>query len=522
MAALSRMRQPVSDIEDRPVAEIVEALRTVLCQVAEPNAVLLAILQQAVVRTSADRGLIAEVLDDGAMEYRVMLGFKADHFQGDVGAFSRNLFHRVVESGKDLVLPRAADDPYWNSVPSVRSLQTAAILCMPIRIAGDVGAVVHLENRRAGHFRRQHVDLLRSLLAAAAPVLEALRVGRELLNERDSLRQEASESRALLARDWSFGRFVGRSAPVRNLESSVRQAAVTDSPVLIHGETGTGKSILSRVIHHSGPRADHPFVTAACPNFSKEMVESELFGHCKGAFTSALMDRIGKAQAADGGTLFLDEIGDLPIEIQPKLLRFLDKGAFERVGESRERTVQVRIISATNKDLDEEMRLGRFRRDLFERLNFIPIRLPPLRERREDIPLLLRYCLDRTESGRWVELASDAVDFLRNRESRWPGNVRQVEQLAARIVGEAATGRTGPVSARDVERLLGLSDESRDLEDRSGPAAGLKERKEDAERAWIIKAIRNNPELNRVQLAETLGISPATLFSKLRKYGITE
>ncbi|MGH7731780.1 MAG: sigma 54-interacting transcriptional regulator [Candidatus Eiseniibacteriota bacterium] len=512
----------MSNVEDRPLAEIVEALRTMLCQVAEPNAVLQAILQQAVVRTGADRGLIAEVLNDGALEYRVTHGFKGDHFRGDVGAFSRSLFHRVVESGEELVLDRAADDPYWNSVPSVRSLQTAAILCMPIRIGDEVGAVVHLENRRAGHFRARHLELLRSLLAVASPVMESMRVGRELLSERDSLRQEADESRALLARDWLFGRFVGRSAAVRSLESSVRQAAATDAPVVLHGETGTGKGILARVIHHSGSRADRPFVTAACPNFSKDMVESELFGHCKGAFTSALMDRIGKAQAADGGTLFLDEIGDLPLEIQPKLLRFLDKGTFERVGESRERTVHVRIVSATNKDLDEEIRHGRFRRDLFARLNFHPVRVPPLRERREDIPLLLRYCLDRRPSGRWIELAPDAIDFLRHRESRWPGNVREVEQLAARIVGEAATEGIRPVSARDVERLLGSSNDSYGAaEDEPAAETGLKEQKESAERALITKTLRENPGVTRVQLAQKLGISVAALYVKLRKLGIS-
>jgi transcriptional regulator with GAF, ATPase, and Fis domain len=510
----------VPNADDQPTAEIVEALRTVLCQVAEPGVVLQAILKEAVVRTAADRGLIAEVLDHGAMEYRVVHGFKADHFHGDAAAFSRNLFHRVVETGEEMVLTRAADDPDWNSVSSLRSLGTESILCMPIRVGQEVAAVVHLENRRAGHFRDQHREVLRSLLAVAGPVLEAVRVGRELLSERDSLRQEADENRALLARDWSFGRYVGRSAAVRALESAVRQAAATDSPVLLHGETGTGKSILARVIHHSGPRADHPFVTAACPNFSREMVESELFGHCKGAFTSALTDRTGKAQAADGGTLFLDEIGDLPFEIQPKLLRFLDKGTFERLGESRERTVRARIVAATNKDLEEEMRQGRFRRDLFERLNFHHIRVPPLRERKEDIPLLLRYCLDRTESGRWIELTADAVDFLRARDARWPGNVRQVEQLAARLVGEAATEGTRPAAAADVERLLGPSGTG----DAPGEASdgSLKDQKDAAERALILRTIRENPRLTREQLAQRLGIGQATLYNKLRKYGISE
>src|SRR5207249_4746150 len=144
----------------------------------------------------------------------------------------------------------------------------------------------------------------------------------------------------------------------------------------------------------------------------KGMVEAELFGHRKGAFTGALSDRVGKVQAADRGTIFLDEIGDLPLEIQPKLLRLLQEKTYERVGDSVERRADVRVVAATNRDLEEEVRAGRFRRDLYERLNFVPIRVPPLRERTEDSPLLLRHCLDQHESGRWIELSQDAFDFL--------------------------------------------------------------------------------------------------------------
>jgi len=512
--------------QDRPMAEIVEALRTVLCQVAEPNAVLQAILQQAVVRTAADRGLIAEVLDNGAMEYRVMKGFKVDHFQGDAGAFSRNIFHRVVESGEDLLISRAADDPYWINIKSVRSLQTAAILCMPIWIGDHVAALVHLESRRAGHFRAQHRELLRSLLAVASPVIQTMRVGREVLQERDSLRQEADESRALLARDWSFGRFIGRSAAVRELESSIQKAANSEFPALLLGETGTGKSILARVLHHSGPRKEEAFVTAACPNLGKEMVESELFGHCKGAFTSAVADRTGKVQAADGGTLFLDEIGELPLEIQSKLLRFLDKGKYERLGESQERTARVRIIAATNKDLDDEILHGRFRLDLFQRLNYHPIYVPPLRERPEDIPLLLRYCLDRTESGRWIDLAPEVIAFLRHHELRWSGNVREVDQLAARLLAE---GRPGPFSARDVEQLLdgrGVRPrgEGPDPIRREEPApdSGLAAHMYEAERSFLVEFLSSNSELTRAEQARKLGIGEATLFKKMRQYGIRD
>ncbi len=517
------MERTVANAQDQPTAQIVESLRTVLCQVAEPTAVLAAILQQAVTRTGADRGLFAEVLDNGAMEYRVMHGFRASHLAGDAGAFSRSLFRRVVQSGEDVLLERAVDDPYFGSVPSVRSLQTAAILCMPIRVGKGIAAVVHLENRRPGHFRAEHRELLRSLLAVAGPVMETLRVGREVIQDRDRFRQEAEESRALLARDWSFGRFVGRSSAVRELESSIHKAATTDFPILLLGETGTGKSILARVLHYSGRRAERPFVTVFCPSLEKGMVEAELFGHRKGAFTGALADRAGKVHAADGGTLFLDEIGDLPLEIQPKLLRFLQEKTFERVGDSQEQTADIRIIAATNRDLDLEVERGHFRRDLFDRLNFLPIRVPPLRERPEDIPLLLRYCLDRTESGRWIEVTPEALEFLQRLDSPWPGNVRHIEQLAARLTTES---RGEAVSAQDVERLL------RGRETRArGEAAGGKEASLDAglpallagaERAWLEEALRRYPGLTRSELAGKLRISESSLYKKLRQYAIGE
>lgn len=521
----------MASVHEEQTAQLVDALRAVLSQVAEPTAVLAAILQQAVTRTGADRGLFVEVLDDGGLEYRVLQGFQSRHFEGDAGAFSRHLLSRVVQTGEDVLLERAADDAYFGGISSVQTLRTAAILCMPLRTAERVTALVHLENRRPGHFRETHRDLLRSLLTVAVPVLEALRAGREVLLDRDRLRlselrfrQEVEESRALLARDWSFGRFIGRSGAVRELEASVHRAAATDYPILLMGEPGTGKSILARVLHHSGPRAGRPFVTVFCPSFEKGMVEAELFGHRRGAFTGALADRAGKVDAANGGTLFLDEIGELPLELQPKLLRFLQEKTFERLGDPQEQTADVRVIAATNRDLDLEVEQGRFRRDLFDRLNFLPVRVPPLRERPDDIPLLLRYCLDQTESGRWIEVAADAMSYLEQLDSPWPGNVRHIEQLAARLTTEYQAGH---VAAEDIARLL----DARLLRPQPGssreggavPAsldAGLPSLLEGAERAWLEEALRRYPRLTRAELAEKLRISESSLYKKLKQHGI--
>jgi DNA-binding NtrC family response regulator len=276
-------------------------------------------------------------------------------------------------------------------------------------------------------------------------------------------------------------------------------------------------------------------ITVFCPSLEKGMVEAELFGHRKGAFTGALTDRVGKVQAADKGTLFLDEIGELPLEIQPKLLRLLQEKTYERVGDPVERKSDVRVIAATNRDLEVEVSEGRFRRDLYERLNFIPIRIPPLRERSEDIPLLVRHCLDQHPDGRWIELSKEATEYLANLDFAWPGNVRHLEQLAARLTVEGKRASTAPA---DLARFLGPTriEAGRTVEpvrtveaplvaaEPKPPAAdldaGLPALLEEAERVWLLEAMRRYPSLTRAELAAKLKISESALYKKLRIYGL--
>ena len=520
----------MADHADPATRSLVEALRGVLCQVAEPTAVLRSILEQAVSRTGAQRGLFVEVDPGGEISFKVLHGFQPGQLDGEEGRFSRELFKRVLASGSAVWLASMLDDPFFQGVESVRALRTAAVLCTPIRAGNRIAALLHLEHRLPDYFQHEQVALTESLAEVAGPLLEAMHAARETMRERDQLRLsetryrgEAEESRQLLATQWSFGRFVGRSAKVRELESTIGKAAATAFPVLIQGETGTGKSILARILHYAGPRARGPLVTVFCPSLEKSMVEAELFGHRRGAFTGAVTDRLGKVQAAEGGTLFLDEIGELPLEIQPKLLRLLQERTFERVGDPKESTADVRVIAATNRDLETEVLEGRFRQDLYERLNFIPVIVPPLRERTEDIPLLLRHCLDQTDAGRWVELAPDATPALEQLDFTWPGNVRHIEQLAARL---AMDGSSGPFPAGDVLRLLApRAAKSAPVRGDGAPRAdfeaGLPKLLEESERGWLEEALRRYPKLTRGQLAAKLKISESLLYKKLRQHGIT-
>jgi transcriptional regulator with GAF, ATPase, and Fis domain len=514
------------DREDQPAALLLHAVRSVLSQVAAPSKVLKTILGQAVSQTGADRGLFAEVTRSGRLSYRVLYRFQTEALDDQVGHFSRNVFAQAFKSGQPVRVENALDDPRFSNKNSIQDLGLTSVLCVPIKAGHKVTALVHLESNTPGHFTAQHEGLLASLSDLAANALEALQVSEGMRRERDAARasesaarQELAESRETLAREWSFHRFVGRTPVVRDLEESVHRAAGTDFPILLLGETGTGKSILARVLHHGSPRSKKSFVTVFCPSLEKGMVETELFGHRRGAFTGAVADRIGKIQAAEKGTLFLDEIGELPLEIQPKLLRLLQEKTYERVGEPTERPADVRVVTATNRDLTEEVGKGRFRRDLFERLNYVPIQIPPLRDRKADIPLLLDHCLQQHDAGRWIELTDEVHGFLTGLDFSWPGNVRHLEHLAARL---ALAQPEDPVTPEDLRRLLDSSVSSSEVEDAQTSKAalelGLPTLLAQEEKKWLREALNLHPDLTRADLAAKLKISEAALYKKLRMY----
>ena len=246
------------------------------------------------------------------------------------------------------------------------------------------------------------------------------------------LQQENTQLRQELVGKYRFENMVARSAKMEDVLRLVGQVAQSDATVLILGESGTGKELIAKAIHYHSPRKDKPLITVNCPSIPENLLESELFGHVKGAFTGAIKDRKGKFELADGGSIFLDEIGDLPEHLQAKLLRVLQEQEFERLGDSRPIQVNVRVIAATNKELMQQVQEGKFREDLYYRLSVVPITLPPLRERKEEIPYLVDFFLERYGKGGKFVIEPDVISALQSYD--WPGNVRELENAIERAV----------------------------------------------------------------------------------------
>jgi len=389
----------------------------------------------------------------------------------------RVIGHMVLVDDKPM-----SEDPLWISV-----LQTFA-----------TRAGVELE-------REQAEERLRDALAQVETLKNRLQAENVYLQEE-------------IRTEHKFDEMVGNSRALVAVLQKVERVAATDATVLVTGETGTGKELIARALHSRSARKHRPLVKVNCGAVPASLIESELFGHVKGAFTGAVDRRVGRFELADGGTLFLDEVGELTLDTQVKLLRVLQEQEFEPVGSSKTLRVDVRIIAATNRDLTEEVRLGRFRSDLFFRLNVIPLTMPPLRQREEDIPPLVTYFVSRfaKKFGRKIDgVSRETMDLLT--QYRWPGNVRELQNIVERAVVLA----TGPVLAVDAE-LLSIGD----MHAPAGPETSIHEgppmSMRDAERQHIeavlkqTKGVIEGPE----GAARILNLNPNTLRSRMRKLGV--
>lgn len=346
-------------------------------------------------------------------------------------------------------------------------------------------------------------------------------LNRLLISIRNGLNSSELIKENKLIRTELYGstEIIGNSPGIQSIKKLIAKVASSNSRVLITGENGTGKELVARAIHDQSERASKKFVDVNCAAIPSDLLESELFGHEKGSFTGASGQRIGKFEQANGGTLFLDEIGDMSSDSQAKVLRALQEKRIVRVGGNEPIDVDVRILAATNKDLQQEIQEGHFREDLFHRLNVIPIHLPPLRERREDIPLLANWYLDKLSDKEIIfsgkSFTDDALDTLQKME--WPGNIRELQNIVERV---ALLSTDKLISASDIDRLTVSKGKNQDqLSVKIDNTESFHDYKEEAEKLFLLKKLEKY-DWNISSTADAIGIQRSHIYTKMKKYGI--
>jgi Nif-specific regulatory protein len=447
---------------------------------------------------------------------------------------------KTMKTGSPIAIPDVRKEPVFLDKTGVHadSKEPVAYLSVPIKIGSEVLGV--LTATRIGRPGTQTLEGDTKTLAVVGCLIgQAMKLHAAFERLQEEFQRQRQEFEKTIRKTYRIENIIGQSKRMQEVFASVVSVAASRATVLLRGESGTGKEMIARAIHLAGKRAQRPMVTVNCAALPETLLESELFGHRKGAFTGAVEERKGRFEEASGGTIFLDEIGDIPLSTQVKLLRVLQERKFERLGENRTVAVDVRIIAATNADLERMVEEGRFREDLYYRLNVIPLFLPPLRDRREDIVPLLDHFVERynREHGKNVSFSPDAVELLI--EYRWPGNVRELENLVERAVVMA---RAAVIQAGDLPRgvrtyrpgtvLTSVAPPPEDGSTLPPPASsspGPRPAKEPASRAQYLKELEKE-ELRRAlegagwviaRAARLLGWTPRQVAYKMKKYALS-
>jgi transcriptional regulator with GAF, ATPase, and Fis domain/Tfp pilus assembly protein PilF len=490
--------------------------------------------------TDAERGFLLLEDEPGQLEVKVARNIDQRTLETAEFELSRSIALKAAKGGEPIVTIDAAGDARFREAVSVSDLHLRSVLAVPLAIKGRVAGTIYVDHRlRKGAFDQEDVRLVLDFAEQAAIALENARLLAELrrrerqveaLNRRlevelaarreelSGIKQELRDNREALAVRYDYRNIIGRTPRMLDLFRLLDRITDTTLPVVIQGESGTGKELVARAIHTNGPRRDGPFVSENCAAIPETLLESTLFGYVRGAFTGAERDTRGLFEVASGGTLFLDEVAEMSPGMQGKLLRVLQQGELRRVGSESTRKVDVRILTATNRDLARMVEEGKFRRDLYFRLNVAQISLPPLRERRDDIPLMVDHFLAKLAkaAGRPAPKPLEPAALARLVAHRWPGNVRELENEITRA--DALSG----------ERI-GVADLSPQVAAAGDPGASvlddpdsllLKPRVERLERSLLREALGRAAN-NQTKAAEILGLSRFGLQKKLKRYNFS-
>jgi Nif-specific regulatory protein len=450
------------------------------------------IMNAALKTLKAERGFIALVDENSGELSCELVRSEAGTDLSEKLEVSRTIVHKVLNEGVSIMTVNAQEDTQFDKAKSIREYDIRSAICAPLVFREEILGVVYLDNRGStGSFSQDDQMFLIALCHQAGVALGNARLHRRVVQENVWLENTLKPKFQV----------VGESERMKRVFDTVKKVAPADITVLIEGETGTGKELVAKAIHALSPRREHAFIPVNCAAIPKELIESELFGHEKGAFTGATSAREGKFQAAHGGTIFLDEIGDMSLDLQAKVLRILEDRELQRVGGSKSIQVDVRIIAATNKDLAKAVEKSAFREDLYYRLNVVALKLPPLKERKKDIIPLAEYFI----AGRVKKISSKAKRLMESYD--WPGNVRELRNCVDRAVvlgdGKIIQPEDLPYTLRKGGQVI------------PAPLETLEHMEED----HIMRVLRYT-NWNKSDAARILGITRQTLDNKIKKYGV--
>jgi len=461
------------------------------------------------------------------LSIRLAMGMTPEEMARGKYQRGEGILGKVMHHGLPMVIPDIGQEPQFLDRTHSRgdlSGQPIAFIAVPIKVAGETIGVLSVDRLFAeGNSFEEDV---RVLSIVASLIGQTVSLHQHVMRERADLLEQTRTLQQALRTRYRLDNIVGQSKRMQEIYRAVERVSQTRATVLLRGESGTGKELIARAIHFNSPRADGPFIQLNCAALPQSLLESELFGHEKGAFTGASTAKKGRFELADGGSLFLDEIGDIPMNVQVKLLRVLQERAFERVGGTKPIAVDVRIIAATHQNLETAIASGEFREDLYYRLNVVPVLLPALRDRREDIPLLIEHFLGKAnrEHNRKVRITGRALQVMLRYD--WPGNVRELENCIERMVIMTRRRLVLPedlplpvaTTSKEPEKTRRRATPARRTYMNGSPPVGLSNLR-DLERQQVIRALT---QANGVQAraASLLGITPRQLGYRLRRYGI--
>ncbi len=505
------MKMQISKIELKTLYEISNILSSSL----ELSSTLRGVLRVISEYLNINKASVSLKIEDKIIMVAAY-GISKEEMKRGVFKIGEGVIGKVVKNGIPIIIPDISNEPIFLNKTGSRILNNkvaVSFISVPIRFKSEtLGALsVDIEAKEK---ITSFEDDLQLLKIVAALIAQTVKQKIEFEKEKHALEQERDYLKLQLKNTYTIKNMIAISNSMQEVFEAIHRVAPTKASVILLGESGTGKELAAKAIHFMSNRAEKPFIKFNCASIPEGLLESELFGHEKGAFTGATYTRKGRFELADGGTIFLDEIGDLPLSLQPKILRILQEREFERVGGEKTIKVDVRIIAATSRDLKKLVDMGRFREDLYYRLNVVPIVLPPLRERKEDIPLLIDHFLTRfnEENQKNISISKDAISILMQYD--WQGNVRELENTIERLV---IMSKKTLIYIDDLPGYIRMQTPA--ITNKEFSKSSLSETIISLERENIIKALKTTGG-NVSKAAKIIGLTPRQVRYKMLKYNI--